>query len=73
MKKSKELKPIDVSNWNVTESGQVLKYPKINTIDLFLKKIELELEDLRKEYDIREADFLNIKHSIGVIRNEASY
>ena len=46
---------------------------KLNTIDLFLKKIELELEDLKKEYGIREADLLNIKHTIGVIRNEASY
>ena len=42
----------------------------MNKIELFLKKIELELEDLKKEYNIREVDLLNIKHAIGVIREE---
>ena len=41
------------------------------TIELFLKKIELELENLKEDYNIREADLENIRHALSVIREEA--
>lgn len=40
----------------------------MDTIKLFLKTIELELERLEKDYDIRDADLQTIKHVIGVLK-----
>lgn len=42
----------------------------MNKTELFLKTIEMELEDLKKEYGIRPADLQTIYHAIGVIREE---
>lgn len=42
----------------------------MDTKELFLKKIEFELESLQKEYGIREIDLEAIKHAISVIREE---
>lgn len=42
MKKTKEPKPIDISKFNITETGQVLKCPeeeKMETKEVYLKII----------------------------------
>lgn len=42
----------------------------MDTKELFLKTIELELETLKKDYGIRPSDLKTIYHAIGVIREE---
>lgn len=50
MKKSKELKPIDVSKFNITETGQVLKY-------LEEEKLDKNNDDLMVAYEMVEFTF----------------
>lgn len=73
MKKTKEPKPIDISKFNITETGQVLKCPeeeKMETKEVYLKIIEWELEGLKKEYNISDKELINIKQAIDIIREE---
>lgn len=44
----------------------------MDTKELFLKTIELELERLEKDYDIRDADLQTIKHSLKCIRETSN-